>query len=105
MVVAEQSSIESVGVDISDTLKARFMPFFQDQIVSSGSSIVLIGQKALLGVLSIIAQLSSLGEDILIDRHVVPSHHDPLHSTVIVQPIKLMASYLNKPNPLVAGCK
>ena len=55
MVVAEQTSIESVGVDISDTLKARFMPFLQNQIVSSGSSIVFIGQETLLGVLSIIA--------------------------------------------------
>lgn len=35
----------------------------------------------------------------------MPSHHDPLHSTVIIQPIKLVTPYLSKPYPLVAGCQ
>lgn len=81
------------------------MSFLEDQIVSSSGSIVLIGQKTLFCVLSLIAQFCSFTEDVLIDWHVVPSHHYSLNWAVIVEAIKLMASDLRQSDPFVAGCQ
>lgn len=69
--------IEINRTEICVALVPVFQMLFQQQIISCGDMIVLVGFDATLGVLNIKIKLFEFLQDVLVDRNAMKSNHNP----------------------------
>jgi hypothetical protein len=65
---------------------------FEQEVVSSGGSIVLIGKQAFTSIFSIVTQTHRLSQNVVVDRDGMLTHQDTLNWRMTIQSVKFMRS-------------